>query len=209
MTRRIVVLTEGSFGSAVAQVITERYDQVAVYSFRSVVDRLDQIASEADFIAVALWRQYDSECERLDQACFAAGVPWSAAYLFQDTLFCGPLVVPNAGPCFSCFRRRYLTHSVAPERELALLQSYRANPDLGPAGFVPSMVGLAAHSLIRDCEADASAAGQLRTVELTTGNVLATRVIAVHGCRRCGIRPVAAGERTVHELAAKLKDILR
>lgn len=205
----MVIFTEGRFGAAVRDLLLGSCAQSTVHPFHESIDRLEDLISGAAFVAVALWRQYERECQLLDQVCFRLGVRWSAVYLSESKLYCGPLVVPGNGPCYSCFRRRYLTHSVAPEREQALLRAYANDPNLGPPGFVPAMAGLAASALLSDFQADTAAAGRLRVVELTTGGILDTRIVPVHGCARCSQSTALPGQRTVNQLIPAIEELLK
>ena len=206
----MLILTEGRFGAAVADIITSQVD-ATVRRLTDVIrdQRADFLSGEA-FVAVALWRPYDEECDALDEASWRAGVPWSCAYLTEDKLVCGPLTIPHHGPCYGCFRRRYLTHYRAPERELHVSRAYAHDPDLGPAGFVPAMAWIAASGLMSDARAPRTAAGRLRRVDLFTGGMIETRVVGTHHCSRCGRQnEERPGDRFVRQLVPAVPELLQ
>lgn len=205
----MLILTEGRFGVAVADILRSQVDTTVRRLTRVISDRRAEFLNGAMFVAVALWRPYDEECDALDRACWRVGVPWSSAYLTEDKLLCGPLTIPRHGPCYGCFRKRYLTHCRAPERELAMSRAFANDPDLGSEGFVPAMAAIAASGLLSDARAPRSAAGRLRRVDLFTGAMIETAVVGVHHCSRCGHRLKAkSGERFVRELVPAVQGVL-
>ena len=205
----MLILTEGRFGAAVAEIIRPQVDATVRRLTDVVPDQRAEFLSGATFVAVALWRPYDEECDLLDAACWRAGVPWSSAHLTEDKLVCGPLTIPRHGPCYGCFRRRYLTHHRAPERELCVGRAYANDPDLGPDGFVPAMAWIAASGLLSDARAPRTAAGRLRRVDLLTGGMIETRVVGVHRCLRCGRQEKERpGGRFVRQLVPAVQELL-
>jgi bacteriocin biosynthesis cyclodehydratase domain-containing protein len=210
MNQPIIVLHEGKFGAAVAQALgTLR--AVRPETLTSARGRLRELVSGADFVAVALWRRHDEECDELDALACEQRVRWSLAVPIESALSFGPLVVPGHGACWRCYRRRAMTHHRAPERELALAEAYRKNPALGPHGFTPPMVWMAAGALLSDSGAAPSAAGRLRRVNALTGVVIDTMVVGVHGCDRCRLRASGAarpGDRFVDQMVPALEELL-
>lgn len=204
------MLTEGRFGAAVAQIIRPEGDATVRRLTDVVHDRRAEFLSGATFVAVALWRLYDQECDLLDAACWRAGVSWSLAHLTEDKLVCGPLTIPRHGPCYGCFRRRSLTHHGAPERELGVGRAYANNRDLGPEGFVPAIAWLAASGLLSDARAPRTEAGRLRRIDLLTGGMIETGVVGVHHCPRCRrqIRERPGG-RFVRQLVPAVQELLQ
>ncbi|MPZ50653.1 MAG: TOMM precursor leader peptide-binding protein [Dehalococcoidia bacterium] len=186
----MIIFAEGSFGELVAETLRRRV-AARVFSLVQSGGKLDELLGGEDFVAVALWRPYTNDCDELDAACFRHMVPWSAAVLSERYLYCGPLIVPGPGPCFHCYRRRFLTHLPAPERELALERAYASDPGLGSEGFAPASAGMAAAALLMDARAgdDVAEPGRLRRIDLLSGELVDTRVIRVHGCPRCGRHP--------------------
>ena len=206
----MLILTEGRFGVAVADIITSQAHATVRRLTDVIPDRRAEVLSGAAFVAVALWRPYGEECDALDEACWRAGVPWSSAYLTEDQLVCGPLIIPRHGPCYGCFRRRYLTHHRAPERELCVCRAYANDPDLGPEGFVPAMAWIAASGLLSDARAPRTNAGRLRRVDLFTGGMIETGVVGVHHCSRCGRQiKERPGDRFVRQLVPAVQELLQ
>jgi bacteriocin biosynthesis cyclodehydratase domain-containing protein len=209
MSARMVVFAEGAFGAAVGGLLARQTGAVVHGFLESAPSFAERIAG-AEFVAVALWRLYESELQQLDEAAAAAGVPWSSAYPLQEMLYCGPLIVPRTGPCWACFQKRYRTHSPAADWEAALREAYRRDPARGPRGFAPPMAWIAASALIGDAREVGSAAGRLRRVDVCTGRLLETCVVRVHQCARCGRRVAGGrtGERFVDALAPAVRHVL-
>lgn len=167
------------------------------------------VVRRASFVAVAAWRPYVAAFELIDELCFEVRRPWSLAEIHAQRLTCGPLVRPGDGACYHCYRRRWLSHHKAPERELVLEKAYAHEPTLGPPGFIGPLVEIAAQALAADASAGAAAAGRLRFVDVLSGAVLESGVIGVHACPRC--RPTGAaapGTRFVHELVPRFEALI-
>lgn len=201
----MIVLTAGAFGTRVGERIAALRD-ARVHPLPHERAALEPLVADADFVAVAAWRPYVPTFLLIDELCFAAGVRWSLAEIHAERVGCGPLVWPGKGPCYQCYRRRWLSHHKAPDRELVLQRAYDTRPALGPAGFTAPMVEIAAQALVADSEADVSRAGHFRHVDLLTAAVLESRVIGIHECPRC--RPMAEappGARFVRELVPEFE----
>ena len=161
----------------------------------------------SDSVAVALWRPYVGVCERVDDICHRHGIRWSLAQIVGDKLHCGPLIVPGKGPCYRCYRKRYLSHHSAPEREMALCRAYERGPHTGVPGYIYPMVVTAAFALGSDLAAEEDEAGRLRVVDLLGGGVVEVSVLGVHGCSQCGEpRGGTVGARYVDKLVPAIKE---
>jgi bacteriocin biosynthesis cyclodehydratase domain-containing protein len=203
-----LILTEGRFGDAVAAVVRRSIADAVVHRLSDASHSLADLVHGAPFVAVATWRLYDRHCEALDEHCRVAGVRWSGCFLLEHNLWMGPLVVPGHPLCWQCFRDRHLTHHAAPERELALLEEYERNRELGPAGFVPAMAWIAGAALVRDARAPEADAGRVTRIDLCTGAPLDTRVLGLHACPRCRPSDAPRIDRFVHHLAPRIKELL-
>lgn len=204
----MIIFAEGRFGHAVGERL-QRQLGAGVHSLVGLAGEVDRLVAGATFVAVAQSRLFERECDEVDQACRRNGVSWSGVYAMQEMLYCGPLIRPDRGPCFSCFRKRYLTHHEAAEREVALLQAYGSDPHAGPPGFIPPMVSIAASALMSDAQAGSEVGGRLRRIDVCSGGLLETRILAVHGCPRCGRR--SAGDsvaRFTEYLVPAVEEIL-
>src|SRR5262245_24876282 len=116
-TSTTVVFTEGRFGAAVGRALTGWFDDTIIAPLgESVGDltELDELLAGASFVTAALWRPYPGACEVLDRACARAGVRWAPAVLDRKHIWIGPIIEVPAGPCYRCFRRRYMTHVALP-----------------------------------------------------------------------------------------------
>ncbi len=204
----MITLTDGRFGEAVGAILRRTMGAHEV-RLGSAITGFSEKFSPGDFLAVASWRRNDKELDELDAACFAAGVSWCGVYPTEDRLLCGPLVLPGHGPCFRCFRRRYLCHHSSPEREACLQRAYDRDPGLGAAGFMAPMAWAAASMLVAASAMGAQDGGRLREISLFDAGFLDSRVVAVHNCSRC--RPSVQtrnGDRFVSRLVKSLDGML-
>jgi bacteriocin biosynthesis cyclodehydratase domain-containing protein len=196
----LLVLVQGTFGDAVATALARDH---AVRVAPLATDPLDRLLEGVDFVAVASWRRDLAACERVDAACVRSGVTWSLAVLDGSELLNGPCVVPG-GPCFACYRRRWLTHVPTLDRERTLDAAYAADASLGPAGWLPGLVEAAAAGL--RCDREDRDAGRIRWIDAMSGHAGETRVVRVGGCARCGER--GGAERYTARLVPALAEVL-
>ncbi|MEP7185013.1 MAG: TOMM precursor leader peptide-binding protein [Rhodanobacter sp.] len=204
----MIIFTAGSFGAQVGERLAQLRG-AKVLPLRNDRELLREQVREASFVAVAAWRPHVLACELIDDLCFETRVPWSLAEINGQRLSCGPLVRPGEGACYHCYRRRWLSHNKAPEREQVLQQAYDHDDTLGPAGFIGPMVEIAAQSLAGDASASSAEAGRLRLVDVLNGAVLESAVIGVHECPRC--RPRAStrpGDRFVRTLVPEFERLV-
>jgi bacteriocin biosynthesis cyclodehydratase domain-containing protein len=200
----LTLFSEGAFGAAVAEHITNIVSAVRVLPLVASAESFEALVRGADFVGIALWRRYPNEADRLDAACAREGIPWSSVVLEGTHIQCGPLVTPGQGPCYACYRKRWLTHLPFPEREQTLDATYAKDPGLGIRGFTPSSVRIAAAALLLDGEEFERAQGRLRQIDLIHCSMEESRVVRVHGCPRCS-RQTAPGERYVSKLVEALR----
>lgn len=204
----MIVFTAGSFGAQVGKRLAQLRG-ARVLPLGNDLQTLRAEISNASFVAVATWRPHVRICQLIDDLCFEARVPWSLAEIHAQRLACGPLVRPGDGACYHCYRRRWLSHNKAPERELVLQQAYEGDDTLGPVGFIGPMVEIAARALASDASAGANEAGRLRLIDVLNGAVLESSVIGVHECPRCRPRTsTLTGERFVRSLVPEFERIV-
>ncbi len=202
----MILFVEGPFGHAVAERLQESVI-VRTFPLAASEAHFPELVADADSVAAALWRPYAAQLDALDAACAAAGRSWSAAVLDRETLLCGPAVVPG-GPCYRCFRRRWLTWAPALDREQALDAAWAADPSRGIHGFVPAAVTMAAAALLLDAKDRQAAAGRVRHLHLLSMDLGETRVVPVHGCPRCGTQHGPQGSRFVEHIAPVVAEVL-
>lgn len=205
----MIVLTAGRFGEHVADALLKRIEHVNVLSIMDAATSLEPLVESHDFVAVALWRPYIAQCEIVDRICHASGTPWSIAQIMQNSLNCGPVVVPGVGPCFSCYHKRFLSHYRSSDREMAMRAAFENDPSLGIHGFTGPMVQIAVNALLEDSAAPVKRAGRLRAVDCLRSQVLETEVIGVHGCPTCRSKDaLAPGRRFIEHLKPEIAQVL-
>jgi len=203
----ILFLGEGAFGSATGAALA-KICPVKRLPFLASQSELKSVIAEASFVAVGLWRRYDREMFALEEACGEARVPWSSAVLADRYVWCGPQVSPGGEGCYRCFIRRVRVQEGRSSVQTTLAEAYERDPTLGAPGFPPFAASLAAAALNEDAQRPVQRAGRVRRVDLLTGDLEESAVLAVHGCQRCF--PVetedGVGERFVKRLRAWLGD---
>lgn len=207
----MIIFTAGDFGQAVADRISVLRSEFKVFPLTVVTDTdaFEKIIKDAAFVAVATWRPYLKELMLIDQYAFDHKFSWSLAEIHGQRLMCGPLVIPGAGACYSCFRQRLLTQHKSPDRERVLESYYRSSPQAGPFGHVNALVEIATQAILEDASLGADDAGRFRAIDVLSGAVLESRVIGVHECPRC--RPkdyTEVGGRFTQHLIPEIERIM-
>jgi bacteriocin biosynthesis cyclodehydratase domain-containing protein len=127
----------------------------------------------------------------LDRVAFERRVPWLPVIVEHPLLRVGPAVVPGAGACYSCWRRRLRQHAVAPDIDAALERTSLAAGGDGPAGHLPAVARLAAAVALdvvgRLARRETAEAGRVRQLDLLTRRLTTGAAVGVHGCPRCGL----------------------
>lgn len=201
-----LLLVHGDFGDAVAHVLDQLGVIARVASLHGSPSVLHELTTDVGFVGVASGRREHIACSNLDEVCAATRTPWSSVHLHGAELVGGPAIVPGHGPCYACYRRRWLTHSPLVDRERAFDDAVFAAPDLGTRGSLPGLALAGAAQLLGDRCDGAAAAGRLRWLDVLSGEVTESRVVAVSGCARCG--SVAGDDRYTRVLRPALSEII-
>ena len=200
----LLLFAEGAWGLEVANRVVQLAPSTSVLSLVKSAGSFASLIHSRAFVGVALWRRYPDEEDRLDAACAQEVIAWSGVVLEETHLRCGPVVVPGRGACYACYRKRWMSHAMFPERERAVEEAYANDASLGIRGFTPSSVRIAAAALLLDREEAERAPGRLRLIDLIHCGVEETRVVRVHGCGRCS-HPWPPGDRYIRELVNSLR----
>ncbi|MFE7295112.1 TOMM precursor leader peptide-binding protein [Streptomyces sp. NPDC057579] len=187
---KVHVLALGDFGAAVAERLLREHDGIEVTSDRDSLQQFSAGWPQADFRVLISWREPPHLADVLDARSAAWRIPWLPIVAEHPRLRIGPLVVPGAGACYRCFRKRRYQHERDSATTAALHAHYDAEPSAGPEGFLPQHVSLAAASaldLLHRFEDDGGRrdAGMVRHWHLLEQLITSARVVGVHGCDRC------------------------
>lgn len=180
---RALMVGTGSVGAEASELL-ER--QIEVTS--TDVTELPNDVSGYDVIGVATDRPYPAVAEKLDQRCWAAGVPWCEATLVAHEYRVGPVVVPGTTPCYGCWRRR--TASQADDTDLYALIELIGRRTVGAwfRGELAELTSQVASMLA--AEVAALAVGSYRTARRGQGRFWAGDAVygalAVHYFSRIG-----------------------
>jgi len=163
---------------------------------------------EARLRILSAWRPSPRLAAALDQACFAAGIPWIPVVFEHPVVRIGPAVVPGLGPCYTCARQRFLQHDEDADTTRAVHDFYDAHAGAGPAGYLPpvaTIVAAVASRAVDRLDRDPGAeAGLVRQLDILTMETTMGRVCGLSRCPRCG-----TADRTADALASQLSGALR
>jgi hypothetical protein len=195
-----LVVWEGRFGKAVAQAVRRELDDVVVTEPGTHRDAI----ARADCVAFVSWRSSDATAILLADAAHDAGVRFFPVQLDNRVMVIGPSF-GNDGPCYRCFRGRYLAHAAGADRQQLLWKLYADDASTGVAGFTPSMVRIAASAVLAAIATE-SADPTVRWFDVLTGDLTGSEIVAIHACPGPHERAPAGGERFVTALEALLEE---
>lgn len=204
---RQTLYTEADIGRPKAEVATERLAAFnSAIRLTTIAERLDGEDEIADLIEgydlvvdAADWPAHEIE-QWVNNACFAAEVPYITMSHFPPIARVGPLYVPGETGCFACqvaaYRREYPMFDVAIEQRRA-----KSSPaaTMGPAcALIGGQVGLDAMHLLTGL-AKPSTHGTGHIYDLRTMEVQREQVVPEPDCPVCGHLP--PGDRVAKQPA--------
>lgn len=195
----VTIVSTGPFGSRVSEMLAAGHGDRRQLRAGKITAAF---AARPGAVVLALWRLDTRLCERADELSFSTGTRWLPVIMEHPLIRIGPLICPPAGPCFGCYLRRRGQHDSQPWATAALRAAYEADDDCGPAGYLPHHARMAA--AVADImlgRQQAAAGSAVTTIRLHRGSVGTNRVIACHGCPRCGEDAPAGLPDVVRELS--------
>jgi bacteriocin biosynthesis cyclodehydratase domain-containing protein len=196
---RQVLYTEADVGRPKVEVAAERLGAFnSAMRLKTIPERLDgeeAVAATIEgydiVIDAADWPAHEIE-QWVNNACFAAEIPYITMSHFPPIARVGPLYVPGVTGCFACqvaaYRRSYPMFDIAIEQR-------RAKPSpaatLGPAcGLIGSQVGLDIMHHLTGL-AEPSTQGEGHIYDLRTMEVEREAVVPEPDCPVCGHLPTS------------------
>jgi hypothetical protein len=194
---RVTVAASGAFGRRVAELL------LPLSTHGNIVDSSDvaqAFGRATGAVILALWRPDRALCDRVDELAFSCEQPWLPIVMNYPVIRVGPLVCPPTGPCFGCSYRRGIQHDRHDAATTSIHAAYEADPDCGPAGYLPHHARLAAAvtvGMLRRFGSDIPrhadvVTGQTVTIGLINRNLLVSPVVPCYDCHRCGARRSSA-----------------
>lgn len=145
--------------------------------------------SGCDLLVAMMDGEDNQLADTLDRRSFQTGLAWFPVVLAFPAIRVGPLVVPGASACYTCYlARRWQRDPLA-----AISQAVLARDEPGPTGFFPHhalLAGALTNQLLSDIDLHGCAAnaGSVRAVVLPNGELHASRAVGVDRCPRCSFR---------------------
>jgi hypothetical protein len=179
---QVKALCAGTFGARASQYL---HPEVTVS--RDAGDLAS--VSDCDLLVAMMDGEDDQLADSLDQRSFLTGMAWFPVVLAFPAIRMGPVVVPGASACYTCYLARRWQRDPLAE----ISQAVSASNAPGPAGFFPHhalLAGALTNQLLSDIDRHgcAASAGCVRTVVLPSGELQAGRAVSVDRCPRCSLR---------------------
>ncbi len=191
---RLHVLTIGSFGEAVAKILQEILPNVIVTP-QNTENQTPAVANwpTAQLNVIAAWRPVPGMYRLLEATSYEWKLPFTTIVMETPNVRVGPLVLPDTGPCYSCYEKRVLQHSPQFAALQALQNHYERQPQSGPGGYLQAFAEVGAIRLAQmvvgaEGELAVEAAGQVWQFNTVTRQATTGEVIGLHGCPRCGLK---------------------
>lgn len=196
---RQILYTEHDIGRLKVDAAADRLgafnSRVRLETIGKRMDSKDEIAKTIEgydvVIDAADWPAHDIE-EWVNEACFAAEIPYITMSHFPPVARVGPFYVPGVTGCFACqiaaYRRSYPMFDVAIEQRRAKRAPVAT---MGPAcGLIGGQVGLdVMHHLTGLAEPSTQGVGHI--YDLRTMEVEREPVVPEQNCTVCGHLPTA------------------
>ena len=163
-------------------------------------------ATRPGAVVLALWRPEPGLCEAADELAFRHRVPWLPVVMEHPVIRVGPVVRPPVGPCFGCYARRRAQHDGQPWATAALRAAYDRDQACGARGYLPHHARLAAAVAHTMLHPGAVPLDTVSTIRLVTGGLSAGRVVACHGCARCGTGAPPGRPGWLEELPLRMRE---
>jgi bacteriocin biosynthesis cyclodehydratase domain-containing protein len=200
LSQPVVAAGLGDFGQHVARLLVSEQGWGEV-----TADAWETALADGSVLVVVMWHPQPALCERLDAVSFATGTPWLPVVADHPRIRVGPWGAAPHGPCYDCYLRRKRQHEVRHAASKAIEDAYDQNPARGVAGYLPHharlAAGLAGISVRTQlAQGVAAVAGQAQVANIVTGKTATHRVIACHGCPRCGAGHRLGGQIPLAEL---------
>ncbi|MFG2719314.1 TOMM precursor leader peptide-binding protein [Streptomyces sp. NPDC048416] len=181
MATAIRLIATGAFGDSVVTKLREVLPDTEALAPN---DLSRAFMGNPSLVVLALWRPSPGLCQRADRLAAEYAVPWLPVILEHPVLRIGPYVHPGQGPCFDCYQSRRRQHDEHHRTTAALYDAYDAAEEVGPGGHLPHHARLAAATAVLHIRADNP--NTVTTVRLSSAHIATHRVVACHGCGRCG-----------------------
>jgi bacteriocin biosynthesis cyclodehydratase domain-containing protein len=202
----VAIASTGPFGARVGEILTAGLDGGRQLSVSEIATAFTAVPSA---VVLALWRPDHGVCETADELSFQTGVRWLPVIMEHPVIRVGPMVCPPAGPCFGCYTRRRAQHDGQPWATTALRAAYDSDVSCGPGGYLPHQARMAAavaYALLSRpaVDTEGTGAGEVTTIRLLAGGLGTSRVVACHGCTRCGSDAPTGSPDLARELSRRV-----
>lgn len=201
------VFSMGAFGKAVAYYLKTLRAEVVERVITTAGTTFFDLSPQTSTSIIAAGQPIPELCKLLEDRSFEYGRAFIPLVLDSANLIIGPVVIPGAGACWSCWNRRSIQHASHPDERLALLQHYSNGMNTGPVGYLESYALLGAAriaQILNSFDSPSGIAGYVWQIHVITREIVTSKVTGIHDCPRCGLgrrAPTRTFAELQHELA--------
>lgn len=184
----------GAFGGAVARNIARLRSPFVQVAAEKAISLTPETWPESRANVLVAGRPAMNIAEFLESVSYHRNQPFVPVVMDGTALLLGPVVVPGAGSCWTCWRRRIRQHSDAKGERVTLWQYYSGHMEQGPSGYLEpfaAMIATRISDIIDSLDDQPSPGGQIWHMDMMSLKFSTSVVVGVHDCPRCGLhRPV-------------------
>jgi bacteriocin biosynthesis cyclodehydratase domain-containing protein len=209
MQEPVHLVSVGGFGSAVARHLAPLGAPFAQVTADRAISLTPETwpGSRANVLVAS--RPALNIARLLESVSYERNQPFVPVVMDGTALLLGPVVIPGAGSCWTCWMRRLRQHSDTVAERVTLWQHYSDHIECGPSGYLEPFAAMIATriSQIMDSLDNRSArGGQIWHMDMMSLKFGTSVVVGVHDCPRCGLhRPVQT--RTYDEMSRCLAQL--
>ncbi|ANB62127.1 hypothetical protein [Anoxybacteroides amylolyticum] len=183
---KIQLFEIGEFANRIGDMISKELEPDRVKVENNSLEKLP-VRHDADLYMVISEHLCVDLCKYIDNISRNYKKYFLPIVMDHPYLTVGPFVQYSQGACYHCYYGRFMQHNPAPHVTRALEKHYRECIGKGPKGYHPLDAAIVSNWLIYSVKNSFNHfQGKLWRMNLVSRESVTSKVIGIHGCKRCG-----------------------